>query len=332
MHKKIPVRRSRLAGASVWSGRFSVPVLVLAALLHHAGVVTTPQLLIVLAMGFLLGAIALVAGALSLASLWRRGGTGWGRAVRGLVYGLIALTPVFAGLYGFLSYPLLADVSTDIEAPPALPPAGPDSPERAFVSGDLQQAAYPDIVSRRFRVTPSDLHSAARRVAEQSGWVITAELPPGMPDEPTRFQAEATSLLFAFRDDVSVRIRPDFVGARLDIRSASRFGEHDLGANARRIRGFFDDLDAVLIAAFGTVEALGDDEEAPELPLLDRTAPREEDDGPPPLPSTKPAGDADPIASGAGETAAQNGENGIAPLPDDISEIYQDDPTDPDQQ
>ena len=64
------------------------------------------------------GALAAAAAALALVGLWTRGGTGWARALRGLLYGLIALLPVFAGLYGFWRYPLLADVSTDIEAPP----------------------------------------------------------------------------------------------------------------------------------------------------------------------------------------------------------------------
>ncbi|MCA1244378.1 DUF1499 domain-containing protein [Stappia stellulata] len=326
MHKKIPVRRSRLAAASLWSGRIAVPVLVIGALLHRLELVSTPQFLVVLTLGFLLGALAAAAAVLALVSLWTRGGTGWARALRGLLYGLIALLPVFAGLYGFWRYPLLADVSTDIEAPPVLPPAGPGIPERSFDTGELQQAAYPDIVSRRFRVAPADLHAAARRVAEQSGWIITAELPPGMPDEPTRFQAEAVSLLFAFRDDVSVRILPDPVGSRLDIRSASRFAEHDLGANARRIRGFLEDLDAVLLAAFGAVEAIDDDEDVPELPPLDPNAPREEDDGPPPLPSTKPEDGGDPALSATDGPATGGEAGGIAPLPDDISEIYQDDP------
>eukprot|EP00873_Tetraselmis_striata_P043618 jgi/Tetstr1/463882/TSEL_008693.t1 len=304
MHKKIPVRRSRLAAASLWSGRIAVPVLVIGALLHRLELVSTPQFLVVLTLGFLLGALAAAAAVLALVSLWTRGGTGWARALRSLLYGLIALLPVFAGLYGFWRYPLLADVSTDIEAPPVLPPAGPGIPERSFDTGELQQAAYPDIVSRRFRVAPADLHAAARRVAEQSGWIITAELPPGMPDEPTRFQAEAVSLLFAFRDDVS----------------------HDLGANARRIRGFLEDLDAVLLAAFGAVEAIDDDEDVPELPPLDPNAPREEDDGPPPLPSTKPEDGGDPALSATDGPATGGEAGGIAPLPDDISEIYQDDP------
>ena len=39
-----------------------------------------------------------------------------------------------------------------------------------------------------------------------------------------------------FRDDVVIRISPLGKGTRVDVRSASRFGTHDFGANASRIR------------------------------------------------------------------------------------------------
>lgn len=311
MRTVLPVHRSRLAAVSHRLGRLALPVLVVGALAHRAQIVTTPQLFGVLGLGFLLAGAAVLLGALAMALLWARGGLGWGRAVRGIGFGLVALLPVALGLVDFVRYPLVADVSTDRETPPPIVTPDGERGTRAYAPGDPE--AYPGLVTRRFRVTPAELHAAARSAAEAADWTITGELPPGMPDEPTRFQAVATSLLFAFRDDIAVRILPDPVGARLDIRSASRYGRHDLGANARRIRRFFEDLDAVLVATFGAVEAVEDDEEAEDLPLLDPNAqPREE--GPPPTPGTKPeetAPDAPPAA------------DDLPPLPDDLSEIYQ---------
>ena len=46
-----------------------------------------------------------------------------------------------------------------------------------------------------------------------------------------------------FRDDVMIRVTPIGQGTRLDMRSASRFGTHDLGANASRIRSLLEDID-----------------------------------------------------------------------------------------
>ena len=40
-----------------------------------------------------------------------------------------------------------------------------------------------------------------------------------------------------------VRVRPAPDGARIDYRSASRYGRHDLGGNAARVRALMDDVD-----------------------------------------------------------------------------------------
>ena len=45
-----------------------------------------------------------------------------------------------------------------------------------------------------------------------------------------------------FREDVSIRVSPDDEDSRVDIRSASRYFESDLGSNASRVRKLIDDL------------------------------------------------------------------------------------------
>jgi len=49
-------------------------------------------------------------------------------------------------------------------------------------------------------------------------------------------------VIFRFVDDVSVRVRPDTGGAKIDVRSKSRDGKGDIGTNARRIRTFLAKL------------------------------------------------------------------------------------------
>jgi hypothetical protein len=51
-----------------------------------------------------------------------------------------------------------------------------------------------------------------------------------------------------FREDVVVRIRGDGEGSRIDVRSASRYGYHDLGGNAARVRALLDDIDEAVDA------------------------------------------------------------------------------------
>ena len=45
-----------------------------------------------------------------------------------------------------------------------------------------------------------------------------------------------------FREDIAIRITPDGDAAKVDMRSSSRYFEHDLGTNAARILKFAEDL------------------------------------------------------------------------------------------
>jgi uncharacterized protein (DUF1499 family) len=58
-------------------------------------------------------------------------------------------------------------------------------------------------------------------------------------------EAVATSRVFRFQDDIAIRVRPEpGGGSRVDVRSKSRDGKGDIGANAMRIRSFVDALRA----------------------------------------------------------------------------------------
>ena len=58
-----------------------------------------------------------------------------------------------------------------------------------------------------------------------------------------RIEAVARTPILGFRDDVVVRIRPDPDGARIDIRSTSRYGRHDFGTNAARVASLSEAID-----------------------------------------------------------------------------------------
>ncbi|EFL88911.1 hypothetical protein R2A130_1396 [Ahrensia sp. R2A130] len=66
-------------------------------------------------------------------------------------------------------------------------------------------------------------------------------------DQDERYiEAVATSLIFGFQSDVVIRMIEEETGTLVDMRSNSRFGPHDLGANAAQIEAFLADLDASL--------------------------------------------------------------------------------------
>ena len=55
-----------------------------------------------------------------------------------------------------------------------------------------------------------------------------------------QIEAVVSTLLFGFKDDVAIRLTAVEGGTQVDLRSVSRVGQSDLGANAARIQEFLD--------------------------------------------------------------------------------------------
>ena len=86
------------------------------------------------------------------------------------------------------------------------------------------------------------------RSSRKRKWRIVDDRPPQPPRRDGRIEAVARTPIMGFRDDVVVRVRRDDDGARIDVRSASRYGRHDFGTNAARIRSLLEDIDDRLTA------------------------------------------------------------------------------------
>src|SRR6185295_18118264 len=120
----------------------------------------------------------------------------------------------------------------------ALMPMRKQSPNGAEYGGmpiaKQQQAGYPDIKSLVVKGDPAATMQKAIDAARALDWeIVASDTPAG------RIEATATTLWFGFKDDIVVRVRPEAGGgSRVDVRSVSRVGESDVGANAKRIREF----------------------------------------------------------------------------------------------
>ena len=129
-------------------------------------------------------------------------------------------------------------------APPSMPPAAAPARPIAPVDPEVETKPY------RGKRVVTQSRSEARRPASAPVGTEPAVVEPAVPEPPAvegaLLQAMARTLLFQFVDDVVVRLEETPDGTRVDMRSASRIGEHDLGQNARRIRRFFADLDLAL--------------------------------------------------------------------------------------
>jgi Uncharacterized protein conserved in bacteria len=164
---------------------------------------------------------------------------------------LLGLMPVVVFLLSVgvegLQAPAIHDITTDVENPPQFVLAASDRVEgdhsvdyEGEVIARLQQRAYPDITSRTYEKSADTMKVAVLAAIDELEWRTL-----GVESIDTggfRIEAVDRSLMFGFEDDVVIRVSPQGNGTRLDVRSASRLGLGDLGANAKRIRGFFETL------------------------------------------------------------------------------------------
>lgn len=188
-------------------------------------------------LGLLSGLLALLTGGVAF-FLTRRGVGGRNRAWAGLGLGLCMIAVVALSTRPGMSAPPINDITTNLADPPGYAPVPPSRANHgrdmsyppAFVA--QAEAAYPDLVPIRVELDPEGAYRLALGEAKDLGWKITRE-----DSFAGRFEAEDTTVLFRFVDDLSVRVRahPDG-GSSIDVRSKSREGRGDLGANAERIR------------------------------------------------------------------------------------------------
>lgn len=142
------------------------------------------------------------------------------------------------------SVPPIHDITTDTGNPPgfeAILPLREDAPNPAEYGGEeiaRQQAeAYPDLDTQAFTAVPDAVFRAARAAAGDMGWEVVAADP-----DAGRIEAVATTTWFGFKDDVVIRVSDAQGGTEVDVRSVSRVGRSDVGANAERIRAFQERL------------------------------------------------------------------------------------------
>jgi hypothetical protein len=225
---------------------FSLPVIALSIVLHRVGVVEYEVAYITLGAGL---AVALIATLLALAAfvvIWNDGLRGLGRAIAAFLIGIAVLAwPAFEIVRGS-SLPAISDITTDPSDPPrflAVASARPSGANPVAYPGEAaaerQREAYPGVRSFELEANPDEVFNIALSVAERRGWRVLDSVTPRGGQREGRIEAVALTLIMGFREDVSIRIRSVGGLVKIDMRSASRYGGHDFGANARRIETFF---------------------------------------------------------------------------------------------
>ncbi len=203
--------------------------------------------------GFALFALSLLFGggiafASGLLGLWRTrprtGLAGRRQAWVGTALGGLLLLSGFAMASGSAGVPPIHDLTTSPDRPPTFVELArhPDNQGRdlTYPHGGpevtaQQREAYPDLAPIELAMPTEQAWSSVVSTARDMGWEIVSE-----DVAAKRLEASDRTRVFRFVDDVVVEVEPASSGngSLVHVRSTSRVGQSDLGANAARIERF----------------------------------------------------------------------------------------------
>ncbi|WP_116472771.1 DUF1499 domain-containing protein [Zobellella maritima] len=155
---------------------------------------------------------------------------------------LVLLPPLIQGL----RLPVINDISTDLVSPPVLNAAArlrgprhhaPNYPGPA--TAEKQRAGWPTLGPLTLPLSPREVKPLVLDLVRERGWQRVDD----QGADNMQIEAVVSSRWFGFEDDVAIRLTAQDGGTRVDMRSASRVGKSDFGANAGRVQDFLADLD-----------------------------------------------------------------------------------------
>jgi uncharacterized protein (DUF1499 family) len=244
---------SRLA---IWARRcafFALTATLMSVLIVRSGILEIVPALATFAGALVFAVIGIVLAFGAFIVVWKDGSSGMGHAFTAIFIGLALIAyPSYLG-YRAYKLPMINDITTDPIDPPRfdvlarLRPRG--TVEYAgLYAAEQQRAAYPDIEPMSLNATPKAAYDAAMAVIVRRKWRVVVDRPPQPPRRDGVIEAVARTAIMGFRDDIAVRVKAEDDGARIDVRSASRYGRHDFGTNASRIKSLLEDIDERLTA------------------------------------------------------------------------------------
>jgi Protein of unknown function (DUF1499) len=200
--------------------------------------------------GLACAGLSILVGLAAFAAIWQNGSRGMSLILLALLIDAVILAyPAYLGLQ-YRKLPPIHDITTDPIDPPRFEALarlrsgdGANSAVYAgLYSAELQRQAYPDIETVELEVPVQRAYEVALQLVNKRKWLVIDERPPQLPRRIGRIEAVARTPIMGFREDVSIRVTPDGEDSRVDIRSASRYFDSDLGSNAARVTKLIDDI------------------------------------------------------------------------------------------
>jgi uncharacterized protein (DUF1499 family) len=231
-----------LAWLAFYDGLLGVALVAAGIVAAHFGLTPPFKGFQIFLVGFFFAGIAIVLGILGMLLTRgeeRRGGQT--RARIGTILGLVVAAPIVGVVLRHRAVPI-NDITTDTQNPPQfvaalkLPAnAGRDMAYNPKFA-PIQKMNYPELAPITLNGTPNIVYKRIEILAgEIPNWSITRN-----DQSAHELEGVATSALFKFKDDFIIQVRPDGTDKSIvEMRSKSRDGVSDLGANYDRIMSFF---------------------------------------------------------------------------------------------
>lgn len=242
---RIIIRTSKWAILARRLGSLALPLAVIPVLLHRQYLIVGTVFLFAALMATLIAMLAVLSALVALIRLWHSGDQGWGRAIGGLLMGLVCLVPV--SYFGALAlhYPQVTDIATTERShlPLVLEPDTTRMPPPHLLNAAQIEASFPNIKTRSYPLNAQQTYDVLLRMVTDRNWDIRRQRAPDTPNGVGQINARIVTLA-GWREEAVLRVTGTALGANVDMRSASINALHDFGSNGRRIESFLTDLDA----------------------------------------------------------------------------------------
>ena len=248
-----PYQQEPVSGLATWSRNlaiFSVVAVVVSILIVRFGFLEVKPALATFFGALGLAGLSILLGLAAFAAIWQNGTRGMGRILLAfLIDAAILAYPAYL-TYQYRKLPRIYDVTTDAIDPPKFEAlarlrTGEGTNPAAYAglySAEKQRAAYPDIETVELETPVDRAYEMTLRLVNRRNWLVIDARAPQPPRRIGRIEAVARTPIMGFREDVSIRVTPDDEDSRVDIRSASRYFDTDLGSNAARVKKLIEDL------------------------------------------------------------------------------------------
>ena len=254
-----PYQSEPVSSLATWSRNlaiFSVVVVVVSIIIVNGDLLDVKPAVVTFFGALACAGLSILIGLAAFAAIWQNGSRGMGRILLALLIDAMVLAyPAYLGLQ-YRKLPKIHDITTDPINPPRFEAlarlrAGEGTNPAVYAglySAEQQRIAYPDIETVELELPTQQAYDVTLALVKKRKWKVVDERSP-LGRREGHIEAIAQTVVMGFREDVSIRIKPDGEDSRVDIRSASRYFDSDFGSNAARVTKLIEDINSAADSA-----------------------------------------------------------------------------------